>query len=173
MATVVAKLFAIAGACRAYFGEKDFQQLAVVRRMVADLSVPVQVIGCPTSRHDDGLARSSRNVYLTADERAAAPVLHRALRHGADLIAAGEVDADVVRDAMAAVVAAEPLAELDDVEVADAATLHRQTVCGRDSRLLGAVRFGKARLIDNVGVGNVAGSGAAPAGAGPEEPTDA
>ena len=86
VATVVAKLFSIVGPCRAYFGEKDFQQLAVIRRMAADLSMPVDVIACPTSREPDGLALSSRNVYLTEDERAAAPVLRRALLGGARAI---------------------------------------------------------------------------------------
>ena len=160
VATVVAKLFNIAGPCRAYFGEKDFQQLAVIRRMVFDLSVPVTVVGCPTQREDDGLAKSSRNVYLTADERAAAPVLHRALQLGAGLIAAGETDAEVVRAAMAAEIDAEPLGRRDYVEVVDAASLAPQRICGPGSRLLGAVRFGKARLIDNVGVGNVTGPNA-------------
>jgi pantoate--beta-alanine ligase len=155
VATVVAKLFNIAGPCRAYFGEKDFQQLAVIRRMVADLSVPVTVVGCPTLRETDGLARSSRNVYLTADERAAAPVLHRALQLGAALIAGGERDAAVVRAAMEAEISTQPLATLDYVEVADTDTLEPQQVCGPNSRLLGAVRFGKARLIDNVPVGIV------------------
>ncbi|MFN8052823.1 MAG: pantoate--beta-alanine ligase [Acidimicrobiales bacterium] len=157
VATVVAKLFNIAGACRAYFGEKDFQQLAVVRRMAADLSMPVEVIGCPTQRESDGLARSSRNVYLTEEERAAAPVLHRALSLGAAMIAGGETDADVVRAAMAAEIATQPLGTLDYVEVADSSTLAPQQRCDAGSRLLGAVRFGKARLIDNVGVGIVAG----------------
>lgn len=152
VSTVVSKLFNIVGPCRAYFGEKDFQQLAVIRQMVFDLSVPVEVIGCATVREDDGLARSSRNVYLSADERAAAPVLNRALRHGAALIAAGETDADVVRHAMAAMIDAEPLGELDYVEVADVRSLEPQRICSPDSRLFGAIRFGRARLIDNVGV---------------------
>ena len=91
VATVVAKLFAIVGPCRAYFGEKDWQQVAVVRRMVRDLSIPVEVVACPTSREPDGLARSSRNAYLTAEERAAAPVVHAALQVGRMAIDAGEV----------------------------------------------------------------------------------
>lgn len=157
VATVVAKLFSIVGACRAYFGEKDFQQLAVVRRMVADLSMPVQVVGCETVRDDDGLAMSSRNAYLTAEERAAAPVVHRALRAGAAAILAGERDPAEVRDLMARVVAEEPLAELDYAEVVSAAdlsvppTLDPAQVPG-DLRLLAAVRFRSARLIDNLGV---------------------
>lgn len=156
VATVVAKLFNIVGPCHAYFGEKDFQQLAVIRRMVSDLSAPVVVVGCPTLREDDGLAKSSRNVYLSADERVAAPVLNRALRLGAEMIAAGETDADVVRAAMAAEIATQSYGALDYVEVADADTLEPQQVCGPTSRLVGAVRFGRARLIDNIGVGNVA-----------------
>lgn len=152
VATVVTKLFNIVGPCHAYFGEKDFQQLAVIRRMVADLSIPVVVVGCPTLRETDGLAKSSRNVYLTADERRAAPVLHRALAIGARMIADGATDAEVVKAAMAAEVASEPAAALDYVEVADSVTLDAQRVCDLDSRLLGAVRFGRARLIDNLGV---------------------
>ncbi|NLA36269.1 MAG: pantoate--beta-alanine ligase [Actinobacteria bacterium] len=152
VSTVVSKLFNIVGPCRAYFGEKDFQQLAVIRQMTFDLSMPVSVVACPTSREDDGLARSSRNVYLNAEERAVAPVLHRALRHGARLIADGETDAAVVRSAMAAMIDAAPLGDLDYVEVADAQTLEPQIVCSPQSRLFGAIRFGRARLIDNVGV---------------------
>jgi pantoate--beta-alanine ligase len=149
--TVVAKLFAIAGPCRAYFGEKDWQQLALVTRMAEDLSLPVEVVPCPTVREPDGLARSSRNAYLSAEERAAAPVVHRALRAGADAVAAGERSAAAVRAAMRAVLDAEPLATLDYAEVVDAATLEVVDPLAGELRLLAAVRFGSARLIDNVG----------------------
>ena len=152
VATVVAKLFAIVGPCRAYFGEKDFQQLAVIRRMASDLSLPVDVVGCPTVREDDGLARSSRNVYLSQAERSAATILIRALRDGADAIADGQLDAGLVRSLMREVIAGEPLAELDYIDIVDAQTLAPVAHCGPDSRLLGAVRFGRTRLIDNVGV---------------------
>jgi pantoate--beta-alanine ligase len=151
VATVVAKLFNIAAPCRAYFGEKDFQQLAVVRRMVRDLSIPVDVVGCPTVREPDGLALSSRNVYLTLEERAAAPVLHRALVAGREAIAAGERSAAAVRDLVRATIEAEPLARLDYAEVVDAATLERVDPLVGTLRLLVACRFGRARLIDNEG----------------------
>jgi pantoate--beta-alanine ligase len=151
VATVVAKLFAIAGPCRAYFGEKDWQQLAVVRRMAADLSFPVEVVGCPTLREPDGLAMSSRNVYLTAEERAAAPVLHRALLAGVEAIDRGERDPAAVRAVMATVVAAEPLAQLEYAEVVDAATLQEIDPLAGNLRLLAAARFGRGRLIDNEG----------------------
>ena len=136
VATVVAKLFAIAGPCRAYFGDKDYQQLAVVRGMAADLSFPVDIVGCPIVREVDGLAMSSRNVYLSPDERRAATVLHRALR-------AGAADLANASDAMAAVVASEPLVHLDYAEVIE--TDH-------EYRLLIAARVGTTRLIDNLGV---------------------
>ncbi len=152
VATVVAKLLNIVGPCSAYFGEKDFQQLAVVRRMVADLSVPVEVVGCPIVREPDGLAMSSRNVYLDETERAAAPTLQRALQTGRRLIDAGERDPDAVVAAMAAVVDAEPLAELDYVAVVDAATLEVPERLDGELRLLGAAQVGRPRLIDNVGV---------------------
>jgi pantoate--beta-alanine ligase len=151
--TIVAKLFNVVGTGRAYFGEKDYQQLAIIRRMTSDLSFPVEVVGCPVVREPDGLALSSRNVYLRPEERSQAPVLHRALSEGAAAIRSGVTDANEVRRAMSAVIATAPLAELDYVEVADPATLQPQTVAGRGSRLFGAVRFGSARLIDNVGVG--------------------
>lgn len=153
VATVVSKLFNISGPCRAYFGEKDFQQVAVVRRMVSDLSIPVEVVACPTVREDDGLAMSSRNAYLDADQRAAAPVLHRALTAGAARIERGAADAEEVRAAMAEVVASEPLAEVDYLEVVDPETLEPigslPPLAGRPLRLLGAIRIGTTRLLDN------------------------
>ena len=152
VATVVAKLFSIAGECRAYFGEKDYQQVAVVARMAADLSMPVEVIGCPTFREPDGLALSSRNVYLTNEERAAAPWLNAALRRGAAAILDGETDADAVRALMTEVIGTQPLAALDYVEVAAPDTLERLDRCDARARLFGAVRFGRARLIDNIAV---------------------
>ncbi len=151
VATVVAKLFSIAGRCRAYFGEKDWQQLAVIRRMAGDLSLPVEVVGCPTVREADGLAMSSRNAYLTPDERAAAPVLHWALVGGAAAIAAGERDPAKVQGLVADLIRAEPLTALDYAEVVDAATLQPVDPLRGEVRLLAATRFGRARLIDNEG----------------------
>ncbi len=152
VATVVAKLFAIVGPCRAFFGEKDFQQLAVIRTMVRDLSIPVEVVGCPTVREPDGLAMSSRNAYLSPAERAAAPVVHAALQAGRAAIEAGEASAAAVRALMAEVLASEPLADLDYAEVVDAASLAVPDPLQGALRLLVAARFGKARLIDNIGV---------------------
>ena len=152
VATVVAKLFAIVGPCRAYFGAKDWQQIAVVRRMAADLSFPVEVVACPTQRELDGLAMSSRNVYLTPEERAAAPVVYTALRAGVAAITAGERDPAAVRDLMADIIRAEPLAELDYAAVVDAESFTVPEPLDGNLRLLAAVRFGRARLIDNVGV---------------------
>jgi pantoate--beta-alanine ligase len=151
VATVVTKLLSIVGPCRAYFGEKDFQQLAVVRRVVADLSLPVEVVGCPTVRDADGLALSSRNAYLTPAERAAAPVVHRSLQAGLAALAGGTRDPAVVRAAMVTVLETEPRAELDYAEVVDAATFTVPDPLEGTLRLLVAARFGGARLIDNVG----------------------
>jgi pantoate--beta-alanine ligase len=153
VATVVSKLFHLAGRCRAYFGEKDYQQVAVIRRLVDDLSFPVEVVPCPIVRDVDGVALSSRNAYLTPDERAAAPVLSRALQAGIATVRAGERDAATVRRLVVDVIEAEPLAELDRVDVVDAATLEPLTdLTGRSVRLLAAARFGRARLLDNLGV---------------------
>ena len=155
VATVVARLFNLAGPSRAYFGEKDFQQLAVVRRMASDLGFPMPVVGCRTVRDHDGLAWSSRNVYLSAEERAAAPVLLRALGGGVTAVVAGsERNAGAVRRLMAQTVAAEPLALLDYAEVVDPDTLVPLDVIapGSEIRLLVAAWVGGTRLIDNVGV---------------------
>ena len=151
VATVVTKLFAIVGPCRAYFGEKDYQQVAVIRQMVRDLSIPVEVVACPTTREPDGLAMSSRNAYLSEAERAAAPVLHAALLVGRLAIDAGERDAPRVRALMTDLIEAEPLADLDYAEVVDATTLQVVDPLAGELRLLAAARFGRARLIDNVG----------------------
>lgn len=155
VATVVAKLFSIVGPSRSYFGEKDFQQLAVVRRMAADLSMPVEVVGCPIVREPDGLAMSSRNVYLDEAQRAAAPVLYEALQ-AASVAAASGADADGVRQVMVDRVGSEAQAELDYAEVVDAATLEPATAVGGSDRpaqrLLIAARFGRTRLLDNLAV---------------------
>jgi pantoate--beta-alanine ligase len=152
VATVVAKLFAIAGPVAAYFGEKDYQQLAVIRRMAADLSFPVEVVGCPTVREPDGLALSSRNVYLTAEERAAAPTLHAALQAGRACIEEkGERDPAEVRRIMHERLAAEPRFTVDYAEVVNASDLTTPTRLVGEVRLLAAARLGNARLIDNTG----------------------
>ena len=129
--TVVAKLFNLVGPCRAYFGEKDWQQLTVVRRMVDDLSFDVEVIGCETVRETDGLALSSRNAYLEPAERAAAPVLHAALVVGAAAIAAGERDGARVEALVSELIDAEPLASLDYAAVVEAASLRSSRAARR------------------------------------------
>lgn len=151
VATVVSKLFAIVGPCRAYFGEKDFQQLAVIKRMVADLSMPIEVVGCPIVREPDGLAMSSRNAYLDEAERAAAPVLRRALDHGLALIEEGERSSAIVAEGMASVVADEPLADLDYAAAVDASTLDEPDQLGGEIRLVIAAQVGRPRLLDNAG----------------------
>jgi pantoate--beta-alanine ligase len=149
--TVVATLLSLTGRCAAYFGEKDFQQLAVVRRMAADLALPVQVVGCPTVRDADGLALSSRNVRLAPEGRRAAAVLWRALGAGRDAVAAGEDRPEAVVAAMAAVVAAEPSARPDYLAAVDASDLQvPASLSAPDAlRLLVAAEIGAVRLIDN------------------------
>jgi pantoate--beta-alanine ligase len=151
VATVVAKLFAIAGPCRAYFGLKDFQQLAVVRGLARDLSLPVEVVGCPIVREADGLALSSRNIRLSADERAAATVLSSALAAGRVAVAGGERSGAAVGRAMRAAVATEPLVRLDYAVAVDAATLEESDAINDPQavRLLVAAQVGPVRLIDN------------------------
>ena len=149
VATVVLKLLNIVQPDRAYFGEKDLQQLAVIRRMVRDLALPVSIIGVPTVRESDGLALSSRNAYLNVAERRAAPVVYRALLKMRGLCASGERDAAVVKNAAFDVIHAEPLAKVQYVELVDA---EMQLVKRVDEGVYGAaaVWFGTTRLIDNI-----------------------
>jgi pantoate--beta-alanine ligase len=151
VATVVLKLFGIVGPDLAYFGQKDYQQQLILRRMVTDLNVPVEIVTVPTVREPDGLALSSRNRYLNADERSAAKVLSRALEEAATAVRGGERSADRIRQIMNGRLELEPLATLDYVEVADAATLEPliELHAGRPAVALLAVRVGPARLIDN------------------------
>ena len=148
--TVVAKLFNILSADAALFGEKDFQQLAIVRRMVRDLNFKTNIIAVPTVRDDDGLACSSRNQYLNADEREQATVLHKALFAAAN---AGKTSARDVVDLARKVIGEAPLAQIDYVEVVDAETLQSVDPVRPNSLLLLAVVFGKTRLIDNIRLG--------------------
>jgi len=150
VATVVAKLFHVAGPGVAYFGQKDAQQLAIVRRMARDLSFPVEVVACPIVREPDGLAMSSRNVFLQPDERAAAAGLSRGL-HGAErLLRRGERHAAALAGAVAAEVEREPLADLDYAAVVDEDTFEEVDRVERPARALVAARVGRPRLIDNV-----------------------
>jgi pantoate--beta-alanine ligase len=160
VATVVAKLFNIVGAERAYFGQKDAQQTIVIKRMVQDLNMPIDIIICPTQREADGLALSSRNTYLDAEHRRAAPVLYRALCAAKEAFDRGERDGDRLRSIMRDVIESEPLAKLDYVSAANASALREldphpapppsQTAATEEGVLLSmAVRVGKPRLIDN------------------------
>jgi pantoate--beta-alanine ligase len=150
VATVVTKLFAIAGACTAFFGRKDAQQLAVIARLVEDLNLPVRVVGCPIVREPDGLARSSRNAYLSNEERRAALVLSRALRAAADAAVAGARDADALVDLIRGVVATEPAVGLEYVELRSAHELAPVVTIDGEVLLALAARVGTTRLIDNV-----------------------
>jgi pantoate--beta-alanine ligase len=149
VATVVTKLFNIVGADRAYFGEKDYQQLQIIRRMVEDLNEPVDVIGVPTVRDHDGLALSSRNVYLSPQERAAAAIVPRALDEAQRLVDAGLRDPEALEKEITAFIASEPLARPEVVAIRDPRTLERMEQIDRDPLLLLFVRFGTTRLLDN------------------------
>ncbi len=147
--TVVSKLFNIVAPDRAYFGQKDAQQLAVIRRMVRDLNFGITIVGCPIVREADGLAKSSRNTYLSPEERKAALCLSRAVRRGEELVDGGETDGDKIIAEMRAVIEQEPLAEIEYVEMVswDNIQIHHKV----DGPILTAmaVRIGKTRLIDN------------------------
>ena len=149
VATVVTKLFSIVGASTAFFGRKDAQQLAIVRRLVRDLDLPVTVIGCSLVREPDGLAMSSRNAYLEPHERVAAAVLSRALGRAAAAVVDGERDAGAVERILVGELATEPLVTLDYAAVRDAFTLQPVTVLDGEILVAVAARVGRARLIDN------------------------
>jgi pantoate--beta-alanine ligase len=148
--TVVAKLFNIVQPDAAYFGQKDAQQLAVIRRMTRDLDFPIEIVGCPTVREPDGLAMSSRNALLAPDERSRALVLHRALDAARRLVARGERDAAALTAAMQAIVAEGRPAGVDYLSIVDAATLQPVARLERPVLVALAVRIGRTRLIDNV-----------------------
>ncbi|HTG80500.1 MAG TPA: pantoate--beta-alanine ligase [Geobacteraceae bacterium] len=147
--TVVCKLFTIVAPHVALFGKKDYQQLAVIRRMTADLNLPVEVVGMPIVREADGLAMSSRNSYLSPEERRAALCLSRGIAEARRLFAAGELASARLKGAVAAIVAAEPLAVTDYIEMRDGDTLEEVVLAGGNTLLALAVRIGMTRLIDN------------------------
>ena len=148
--TVVLKLFNIVGPDRAYFGQKDAQQAAVIKRMVKDLNSDIQIVTCPIVREKDGLALSSRNVYLNEDERKAALVLSRSLQEASVMAANGEKECDVLRKYLTDRINSEKLADIDYVEIVDAETLEFSEKLKDRMLFAVAVRFGKTRLIDNV-----------------------
>ncbi len=147
--TVVSKLFNIVKPDRAYFGKKDAQQLAVIKHMVDDLNIDIQIIGCPIIREDDGLAKSSRNTYLSPDERKAALVLSQSINLGSDMVKNGEKDCSVIIKAMKDHINAEPLAKIDYVKIVDLATMQQISDLDRPALCAIAVFIGKTRLIDN------------------------
>jgi pantoate--beta-alanine ligase len=152
VATVVLKLFEIVRPDLAVFGQKDYQQQLVIKRMVADLHVPVQIVTIPTVREPDGLAMSSRNVYLKADERQAAAVLFRALTQAKELVLAGDRDANRVRHTLRKTLESEAMVTVDYAEIADAASLQplSGSFAGQDAVAVVAVKLGTTRLIDNM-----------------------
>ena len=150
--TVVTKLFHIVAPDRAYFGEKDAQQLAIIRKMVKDLNFDIEIVGCPIVREEDGLAKSSRNTYLNDKERQAALCLSRAVKTGKEVIYTG-ADAKEVLNPIKAIIEAEPLARIDYVMMVDALTMQPIEKADRDVLVAMAVYIGKTRLIDNFSYG--------------------
>ena len=146
--TVVSKLFHIVAPDRAYFGQKDAQQLAIIRKMVQDLNFDIEIVGCPIIREEDGLAKSSRNTYLSPEERKAALCLSRAVKKGQEIIRQGMAAAEV-EDAMKEIINQEPLAKIDYVSVVDALTMQPVETVEKDVLAAMAVYVGKTRLIDN------------------------
>lgn len=150
VATVVAKLFNCTKPHCAVFGEKDFQQLMVIKRMVKDLNLDIEIIGAPVVREDDGLAMSSRNKYLTSDERKAALSLSRSLFEARKMFDAGERDAAHLIEYAHSIISAEKLAKIDYIKICDVETLEDIITISKDAVMALAVQFGKARLIDNI-----------------------
>jgi pantoate--beta-alanine ligase len=150
VATVVAKLFNIVRPSRAYFGQKDAQQVIVIKRMVADLNMGIEVVVVPTLRESDGLAMSSRNIYLSPRERQAATILFKVLTLARQLREGGEKGAEEIRRQMTSLIQKEPLAQIDYVSIADAETLEELSLLDRPALASLAVRIGKTRLIDNM-----------------------
>ncbi len=148
--TVVAKLFNIVEPTRAYFGQKDAQQATVIKKMVTDLNMNLEITVVPTVRESDGLAMSSRNIYLNPEERQAATVLFKALSLARQLQERGKIDAEYLRQEMTSLIGKEPLAKIDYVSIADAQTLEELTEIDRPALASLAVRIGKTRLIDNM-----------------------
>ena len=151
--TVVGKLFNIVHPDRVYFGQKDAQQLAVVRRMVRDLNFDLEIVGCPIIREEDGLAKSSRNTYLSEEERKAAVILHKGLVKGEEMVSAGEKDVKKVLDAITEIIESEPLARIDYVEAVDFDNIETIDTIEGSVLVAVAVYIGKTRLIDNFIVG--------------------
>ena len=151
--TVVGKLFNIVHPDRAYFGQKEAQQLAVVRRMVRDLNFDLEIVGCPIIREEDGLAKSSRNTYLSEEERKAAVILHKGLVKGEEMVSAGEKDVKKVLDAITEIIESEPLARIDYVEAVDFDNIETIDTIEGSVLVAVAVYIGKTRLIDNFIVG--------------------
>lgn len=147
--TVVGKLFNIVEPDRAYFGQKDAQQLAVIRRMVRDLNFPLEIVGCPIIREEDGLAKSSRNTYLSPEERRAAVILHKGLEKGEELVRSGEKSAAVVKKVIRDILESEPLARVDYVDIVDFDNIQEIDTLGDSVLVAVAVYIGKTRLIDN------------------------
>lgn len=153
VATVVSKLFNILQPNVAFFGEKDYQQLAIIRRLTADLNIPVEIVGMPTVRESDGLAMSSRNSYLSAEERTAALCLSRALSLAADCYRSGELSVQVLRDKVMKLLDNEAYAAVEYVELCDRETLESVEQASDETLMALAVRIGKTRLIDNMILG--------------------
>ena len=148
--TVVTKLFNIVCPDRAYFGQKDAQQLAVIKRMVKDLNQPLEIVGCPIVREADGLAMSSRNTYMNVEERSAALILSKSIKLGQELVEAGERDAEVIRTKMTELLNSEPMADVEYVEVVDNLTMEAVDELKGDILVAIAVKINnKVRLIDN------------------------